>query len=47
LKHAFVLRPIADIAPDFRHPISGQRMAELWDAFPAEREPLTPEPLPE
>ncbi len=40
LKHAFVLRPIADIAPDFRHPLSGQRMAELWDAFPAEREPL-------
>ena len=47
LKHAFVLRPIADIAPDFRHPISGQRMAELWATFPVEREPLTPEPLPE
>ncbi|MBB6189379.1 2-amino-4-hydroxy-6-hydroxymethyldihydropteridine diphosphokinase [Rhodanobacter sp. MP7CTX1] len=43
LKHAFVLRPIADIAPDFRHPVSGLSMAELWAAFPAEREPLLPE----
>jgi 2-amino-4-hydroxy-6-hydroxymethyldihydropteridine diphosphokinase len=40
LQHAFVLRPIADIAPDFRHPVSGVRMAELWSAFPAEAEPL-------
>jgi 2-amino-4-hydroxy-6-hydroxymethyldihydropteridine diphosphokinase len=40
LQHAFVLRPIADIAPDFRHPISGASMAELWAAFPPEAEPL-------
>lgn len=40
LKHAFVLRPIADIAPDFRHPLSGIRMADLWAAFPPEAEPL-------
>ena len=46
LKHAFVLRPIADIAPDFRHPVSGLSMAELWVAFPAEREPLLPESWP-
>lgn len=45
LKHAFVLRPIADIAPELRHPVSGERMAALWVAFPAEHEPLTPEPL--
>jgi 2-amino-4-hydroxy-6-hydroxymethyldihydropteridine diphosphokinase len=43
LKHAFVLRPIMDIAPDFRHPLSGQSMAELWAAFPAASEPLTVE----
>jgi 2-amino-4-hydroxy-6-hydroxymethyldihydropteridine diphosphokinase len=43
LKHAFVLRPIADIAPEFRHPVSGLSMAELWAAFPSEREPLLPE----
>jgi 2-amino-4-hydroxy-6-hydroxymethyldihydropteridine diphosphokinase len=43
LKHAFVLRPIADIAPDFRHPVSGLSMAELWAAFPPGSEPLLPE----
>ena len=47
LKHAFVLRPIADIAPTFRHPLSGLSMAELWAAFPAEHEPLTVESLPD
>ena len=40
LKHAFVLRPIADIAPDYRHPVSGASMAELWAAFPPEAEPM-------
>ncbi|HUW54827.1 MAG TPA: 2-amino-4-hydroxy-6-hydroxymethyldihydropteridine diphosphokinase [Rhodanobacter sp.] len=44
LRHAFVLKPIADIAPRFRHPQSGLSMAELWAAFPAEREPLQIEP---
>ena len=43
LKHAFVLKPIADIAPDLRHPVSGRSMAELWAAFPVESEPLTVE----
>jgi 2-amino-4-hydroxy-6-hydroxymethyldihydropteridine diphosphokinase len=46
LQHAFVLRPIADIAPAFRHPVSGRSMAELWAAFPAQSEPLQVEPLP-
>lgn len=45
LKHAFVLRPIADIAPDFVHPVSGRSMAELWAAFPADTAPMTVEPL--
>jgi 2-amino-4-hydroxy-6-hydroxymethyldihydropteridine diphosphokinase len=45
LRHAFVLRPIADIAPDFRHPVSGLSMAELWAAFPRQREPLQVESL--
>jgi 2-amino-4-hydroxy-6-hydroxymethyldihydropteridine diphosphokinase len=47
LQHAFVLRPIADIAPAFRHPQSGLSMAELWAAFPAGLEPLVVEPLPD
>lgn len=47
LRFAFVLRPIADIAPAFRHPVSGLSMAELWAAFPAQPEPLQVEPLPD
>ncbi|MBB5359392.1 2-amino-4-hydroxy-6-hydroxymethyldihydropteridine diphosphokinase [Rhodanobacter sp. ANJX3] len=41
LQFAFVLRPVADIAPDFRHPLSGESMAELWRKFPAESEPMS------
>lgn len=47
LRHAFVLRPIADIAPTFIHPVSGTSMAELWAAFPSGQEPLLLEPLNE
>ena len=45
LKHAFVLKPIADIAPTLRHPVDGRTMAQLWAAFPADREPLQVETL--
>jgi 2-amino-4-hydroxy-6-hydroxymethyldihydropteridine diphosphokinase len=45
LKHAFVLKPVADIAPQLRHPVSGHTMAELWAAFPVESEPLVVESL--
>jgi 2-amino-4-hydroxy-6-hydroxymethyldihydropteridine diphosphokinase len=34
LRHAFVLKPLADIAPGFRDPISGSTLAELWAAHP-------------
>ncbi|MFC5436202.1 2-amino-4-hydroxy-6-hydroxymethyldihydropteridine diphosphokinase [Rhodanobacter umsongensis] len=47
LRHAFVLRPIADIAPAFRHPVSGLSMAELWAAFPPGHELLQAESLPD
>lgn len=46
LQHAFVLRPIADIAPQLCHPISGKTMAQLWAEFPACDEPLQVESLP-
>jgi 2-amino-4-hydroxy-6-hydroxymethyldihydropteridine diphosphokinase len=45
LKHAFVLKPLADIAPALRHPVSGRSMAQLWAEFPADSEPLSVEPL--
>jgi 2-amino-4-hydroxy-6-hydroxymethyldihydropteridine diphosphokinase len=32
LRHAFVLKPLVDLAPDFRVPGDGRRLAELWEA---------------
>jgi 2-amino-4-hydroxy-6-hydroxymethyldihydropteridine diphosphokinase len=32
LKHAFVIKPLADIAPDFVDPVSGLTLEALWRA---------------
>jgi len=34
LRHAFVLRPLAEIAPDAVEPRSGRTLAELWAQSP-------------
>jgi len=34
LRHAFVLKPLVEIAPDWRHPQSGFSMAQLWMQHP-------------
>ncbi len=34
LKYAFVLKPLADIAPDVVHPVLADRLAQLWQEFP-------------
>jgi len=34
LKHPFVLKPLADIAPDFHDPLSGKTLALLWSEHP-------------
>ena len=33
LDNAFVLRPLAELAPLAEHPVDGRRYAELWGAF--------------
>jgi 2-amino-4-hydroxy-6-hydroxymethyldihydropteridine diphosphokinase len=42
LRYAFVLKPLADLAGERRHPIDGRRFAKLWDAFDAADQPLHP-----
>ena len=32
-RYAFVLAPLAELAPDLRHPITGETMGALWARF--------------
>ena len=36
-----VLRPLAELAPDLVHPVTGLSMGSHWDAFDASGHPLT------
>jgi len=40
LKYAFVLCPLAEIAPTLSHPIIQQTYADLWQAFDKTKQPL-------
>lgn len=40
LEYSFVLRPLAELAPDLRHPETGRTMLEHWQEFDASRHPL-------
>ena len=40
LRHAFVLRPLADIAPDFVDPVRGTTLAQMWSAHPEHGVPM-------
>jgi 2-amino-4-hydroxy-6-hydroxymethyldihydropteridine diphosphokinase len=40
VENAFVLRPLAEVAPDARHPVIGATYAELWAAFDQASQPL-------
>jgi 2-amino-4-hydroxy-6-hydroxymethyldihydropteridine diphosphokinase len=48
LEYAFVLCPLAELAPQARHPLTGQSYAELWAVFDQASQPvwkLSPSPL--
>ena len=40
LEYSFVLRPLAEIAPDLKHPVTGKTMLEHWTEFDEARHPL-------
>ncbi|HNP64989.1 MAG TPA: 2-amino-4-hydroxy-6-hydroxymethyldihydropteridine diphosphokinase [Woeseiaceae bacterium] len=40
LKYSFVLRPLSELAPELRHPVSGKTMQEHWQEFDAVDHPL-------
>lgn len=44
-EYAFVLRPLADISPEARHPVLGKTYAELWRDFQRSGQRLWPMPL--
>ena len=41
LMYGFVLRPLAELAPDYLHPETGRRLAEHWRHFDADSHPLS------
>lgn len=42
LQAAYVLKPLADLAPELTHPVERKTLIELWNAFPRQ----DPEPTP-
>lgn len=39
-RYGFVIGPLAEIAPELRHPVTGRTMAELWRDFDKGRQPM-------
>lgn len=45
LEYSFVLRPLAEIAPDLAHPVTGKALSQHWREFDAASHPLSKEPI--
>lgn len=45
-RHAFVLKPLADIAGERRHPLTGKTYAQLWAEFDAAGQAIRAVELP-
>ncbi len=41
LQYSFVLKPLAEIVPDYRHPVTGKLISDHWREFDAASHPLT------
>lgn len=41
-EYAFVLAPLAEIAGQQRHPVTGERFSDLWRVFDKSQQPLQP-----
>lgn len=40
LNYGFVLRPLAELAPDLQHPVTGKTMLQHWQAFDSSSHPM-------
>ena len=40
LDHSYILKPLADILPNFCHPVTGERFLDSWMGYDLDQEPL-------
>ena len=42
LRRAYMLGPLAELAPDVPHPVARETIGALWHAFPQSEHPMIP-----